>query len=152
LNCCCLEMLLSRPWTVTVQTLDYYCPTVTVLNYYYLDLGLLLSNYYCLDVGLLLSNHDYFELLLSAEVTFRPLLIFLTISRVLGLRFKWGWTLDYYIQPVTVLNCYYLDLELLLSNCYCLDLGLLLSAKVAFRPLLIFLTISGVLGLRFKRG
>jgi len=25
------------------------------------------------------------------------------------------------------LNCYYLNLELLLSNCYCLDIGLLLS-------------------------
>jgi len=51
---------------------------------------------------------------------------------------------------VTVLSCYYLDIRLLLSNRNCLEL--LLSAEVAFRPLLKFLTISGVLGLRFKRG
>jgi hypothetical protein len=33
-----------------------------------------------------------FELLLSSKVAFRPLLIFLTISRILELRFKWGWS------------------------------------------------------------
>jgi hypothetical protein len=38
-----------------------------------------------------LSNCYSFEPLLSAEVAFRPPLIFLTLFRVWGLHFKWGW-------------------------------------------------------------
>jgi hypothetical protein len=88
--------------------LDCYCPIITVLNRYCLDIGQLLSNRYCLDLGLLLSNHYCLKLLLfrpwtvtvqpllfrpwavtvepllPGEVAFRPLLRFLTTSEVLG--------------------------------------------------------------------
>ena len=74
--------------------LDCYCPTVTVsfLNCYCVDIELLLSwtvtvkilNCYCLIFELLLSRHW--------TVTVRPLLRFLTISRVIELRCKQDWS------------------------------------------------------------
>jgi len=75
------ELSLFRHWTVTVLFLNCCCLffwTVTVSFF----------NCYCLVFELLLSY--FFELLLSKywTVTLRPLLRFLTISRVIELRFK----------------------------------------------------------------
>jgi len=111
------------------------------------------------------------QLLLSRFWTFTvwPLLRFLTISRVIDLRFKQNlcrrkaktWGNKFYDLRRTQLclwksqNCLSTNTGLLLSNCYCptVTVQLLLSCfwNVTVWPLLRFLTISGVIELRFKR-
>ena len=99
LNCCCLFF-----WTVTVSFFNCYCLvfelllsyffelllsrflTVTVLFFWTITVSflncycLIFLNCYCLIFELLLSRYW--------TVTLRPLLRFLTISRVIELRFK----------------------------------------------------------------
>ena len=102
----------------------------------------------------LINKHlDYY----CPTVTVRPLLRFLTISRVIELCFKQDWSLwkaktwgykfsegrRTHSASKTIKITHQQTFELLLFNCYCLVFEPLLSDR--------FLTISRVIELRFKQ-
>jgi hypothetical protein len=100
LNCYCLdiELILSRHWTNIVQRLlsnhcclNSYCPRVVVQP---LLFELLLSNHYCLNYccPTVVVWTVVVRRLLSNRCCLNTNQIFLIISRVLELRFKWDWS------------------------------------------------------------
>jgi hypothetical protein len=98
LNCYCIKRYCFCFWTVIVLNC-YYIELLLFLflNCYYIELLLfwtvtILNCYYFESLLSWTVIVFVFESLLSSEVTFRPLLRFLTISRVLELFFKRGWS------------------------------------------------------------